>query len=95
MKTTGERIKEIRLAQGETLEKFGIHIAKKLGLSEDEAPGKSNVSKWEKGFTLPNKERLKAIAQLGNTTVDQLLNSNPLSDYSTDELLQELERRGS
>ena len=36
----------------------------------------------------------KAIAELGNTTVNQLLNSNPLSDYSTDELLQELERRG-
>ena len=36
----------------------------------------------------------KAIAELGNTTVNQLLNSNPLSDYSTDELIQELEQRG-
>ena len=69
MKTTGERIKRIRLKKG-------------------------IISRWENGFSLPNKERLKAIEELGNTTVNQLLNSNPLSDYSTDELLQELERRG-
>ena len=148
MKTTGERIKDIRLGLGETLEEFGgrfntskatvfnwekgrnlpnksnlkkiaeigdvsIHeliyrkpigqkikaIRKSLGLSQLEfskviGATKSAVNNWENGYNYPNNERLKVIAELGNTTVNQLLNSNPLSDYSTDELLQELERRG-
>ena len=148
MKTTGERIKDIRLELGETLEEFGgrfntskatvfnwekgrnlpnksnlkkiaeigdvsIHeliyrkpigqkikaIRKSLGLSQLEfskviGATKSAVNNWENGYNYPNNERLKVIAELGNTTVNQLLNSNPLSDYSTDELLQELERRG-
>lgn len=148
MKTTGERIKDIRLELGETLEEFGerfntskatvfnwekgrnlpnksnlkkiaeiggisIHeltyrkpigkkikaIRKSLGFSQLEfskaiGATKSAVNNWENGYNYPNNERLKVIAELGNTTVNQLLNSNPLSDYSTDELLQELERRG-
>ena len=150
MKTTGERIKDIRLELGETLETFGkrfdppanrslvsgwennrytpsperlkaiaelggisVHeliyrkpigqkikaIRKSLGFSQLEfskviGATKSAVNNWENGYNYPNNERLKVIAELGNTTVNQLLNSNPLSDYSTDELLQELERRG-
>ena len=150
MKTTGERIKDIRLELGETLEKFGKRfnppanrslvsgwennrytpsperlkviaelggmtvkdlvsthsvgerikrIREELGFSQLEfskAVGatKSAVANWENGYNYPNNDRLKVIAGLGNTTVNQLLNSNPLSDYSTDELLQELERRG-
>ena len=148
MKTTGERIKDIRLELWEILEEFGgrfntskatvfnwekgrnlpnksnlkkiaeigdvsIHeliyrkpigqkikaIRKSLGLSQLEfskviGATKSAVNNWENGYNYPNNERLKVIAELGNTTVNQLLNSNPLSDYSTDELLQELERRG-
>ena len=155
MKTTGERIKNIRLENGYTLKAFGIEIGKRLG-SERVKEGiisrwendislpnserlkviaelgglsvheliyrkpigqkikairkslgfsqlefskvigatKSAVSNWENGYNYPNNERLKAIAELGNTTVNQLLDSSPLSDYSTDELLQELERRG-
>ena len=148
MKTTGERIKDIRLELGETLEEFGerfntskatvfnwekgrnlpnksnlkkiaeiggvsIHeltyrkpigkkiksIRKNLGYSQLEfskvvGATKSAVANWENGYNYPNNDRLKEIAELGNTTVFQLLNSNPLSDYSTYELLQELERRG-
>ena len=150
MKTTGERIKDIRLELGETLEDFGkrfdppanrslvsgwengrylpsperlkviaelggisVHeliyrkpigqkikaIRKSLGFSQLEfskviGATKSAVNNWENGYNYPNNERLKVIAELGNTTVNQLLNSNPLSDYSTDELLQELECRG-
>ena len=86
MKTTGERIKDIRLELGETLEEFGKRF--------DPPANRSLVSGWENGRYLPSPERLKVIAELGDTTVNQLLNSNPLSDYSTDELLQELERRG-
>ena len=148
MKTTGERIKDIRLELGETLEEFGERfntskvtvfnwekgrnlpnkfnlkeiaelggvsveeliyrkpigqkikaIRKSLGYSQLEfskvvGATKSAVANWENGYNHPNNDRLKVIAGLGNTTVNQLLNSNPLSDYSTDELLQELKRRG-
>ena len=91
MKTTGERIKNIRLENGYTLKAFGIEIGKRLG---SERVKEGIISRWENGYNYPNNERLKAIAELGNTTVNQLLDSSPLSDYSTDELLQELERRG-
>ena len=84
MKTTGERIKDIRLENGMSKTEFGKLF---------ETTG-SLVNKWETNQVTPTEKRLKAIAELGNTTVNQLLNSNPLSDYSTDELLQELERRG-
>ena len=155
MKTTGERIKDIRLEHGYSLKSFGIEIGKRLdsdrvkegiisrwendislpnnerlkviaelgslsvheliyrkpigkkirnirkslGYSQLEfskvvGATKSAVANWENGYNYPNNDRLKVIAGLGNTTVNQLLNSNPLSDYSTDELLQELERRG-
>ena len=148
MKTTGERIKDIRLELGETLEEFGEHfntskatvfnwekgrnlpnksnlkkiaeiggvsiheltyrkpigkkiknIRKSLGFSQLEfskviGATKSAVANWENGYNYPNNERLKTIAELGNTTVNHLLNSNHLSDYSTDELIQELEQRG-
>ena len=90
----GERIKRIRIEYGDNLQRFGERVAETMGIPKDQAPADSIVSRWEKGKNRPNNERLKAIAELGNTTVNQLLNSNPLSDYSTDELLQELERRG-
>ncbi|AMC00138.1 transcriptional repressor DicA [Aerococcus viridans] len=62
-KRLGERIKKIR---------------KKLGMSQLEfskaiGATKSAVSNWENGYNAPNNERIKAIANLGNTTVDALL----------------------
>lgn len=89
--SVGERIQRIRLENGYSLNTFGIEIGKRLN---SERVKEGIISRWENGVSLPNKERLKAIAEIGNITVNQLLNSNPLSDYSTDELLQELERRG-
>lgn len=80
---TGEKIKEIRLEKGMTLEEFG-----KLFNA-----GKSNVKKWESGINLPTPERLLTIAKLGGMTVEQLLYENPLAKFSTDELIAELERR--
>ena len=88
----GERIKRIRVSRKETLEKFAENIIK--ASSDSVKTGKSNVSRWEKGLNKPNDITLQAIAKLGGITVNQLLNSNPLSDYSTDELIQELEQRG-
>ena len=60
----GNRIKLIRKKRGETLEQFGNAIGGVL---------KSNVSKWERGQSLPNNERIKKIAELGDTTVQELL----------------------
>lgn len=34
----------------------------------------SNVTSWEKGRTLPNKERLRKIADIAGMTVRDLLN---------------------
>ena len=90
----GERIKRIRVEYGDNLQEFGKRIAGKMGIPKDQAPADSLVSRWEKGKNRPNSERLKAIAELGGITVNQLLNSNPLNDYSNSDLFRELERRG-
>lgn len=62
-KAAGSRIKQIRTNKGYTLEAFG----KLFGAS------KSNVQKWETGFTLPNKERLATISKIADITVNELL----------------------
>ena len=59
----GQRIKAIRLEKGMTTKEFGALF----GASD------SNVTSWEKGRTLPNKERLKNIADLAGITVQKLL----------------------
>ena len=92
--SVGERIKRIRVEYGDNLQEFGKRISEKMGIPREQAPADSLVSRWEKGKNRPNSDRLKAIAELGGITVNQLLNSNPLSDYPTNELIKELERRG-
>lgn len=62
----GERIKQIRLSLGESMEKFG----ERFGTS------KGTVNNWEKGRNLPNKENLKKISELGQITVNELLYGN-------------------
>lgn len=62
-KAVGSRIKQIRTNKGYTLESFG----KLFGAS------KSNVQKWETGFTLPNKERLASISKIADLTVNELM----------------------
>ena len=63
-RAVGSRIKQIRLNKGYTLEAFG----KLFGAS------KGNVQKWEKGLTLPNKERLAGISKFFDITVNELNN---------------------
>lgn len=69
-KKVGERIKELRLNLGLNMTAFGKAI-------DDYNPnGKTKsgtVSNWETGKNLPNNERLKKIAELGGTTVVELL----------------------
>ena len=59
----GVRIKDIRMEKGMTTKEFGALF----GASD------SNVTSWEKGRTLPNKERLKNIADLAGITVQKML----------------------
>ena len=61
----GNRIKNIRLGLGLTMEEFGKLF--------DEPAAQSIISRWEVGKSVPNANRLKKIAELGNTTVQELL----------------------
>lgn len=74
--TIGNRIKNIRLAKGMTLEEFG----KLFNAS------KSSVYGWENGRNMPNKERLKMIAKIGEISVNELIgeNNEPLSNLFKD-----------
>ena len=67
--SVGEEIKRIRLSRGETMEIFG----ERFGTS------KGTVNNWEKGRNLPNKENLKAIADLGNITVEELIGDETMN----------------
>lgn len=62
-KQIGKRIKEIRVKNGKTQEKFG----------EMFSASKGNVATWEKGLSLPNNERLKMISKYAGISVNELL----------------------
>ena len=79
-KAVGARIKQIRMNKGYTLEQFG----KDPAINAE----RSNVSKWERGATLPNRSRLEVIAKKGNMTVNELLYGNTEKDI--EELYQAL-----
>lgn len=80
----GLRIKSVRQNKGMTLEEFG----KLFNAS------KSIASRWEKGISLPNAERLKAIAKIGDMTVDELLHgsSEEIIQHTVAELTKGLEK---
>lgn len=61
--TVANNIKSIRLKHRMSMESFGNLLN----------AHKSLVSKWEKGITRPNSERLSKIANLGNITILELL----------------------
>ena len=69
----GEKIKSIRLSLGETAEKFGQRF--------DPVANRSLVSAWENGRYVPSPKRLKLIAELGKTTVNELLHGS-FHDYA-------------
>lgn len=71
-KLVGTRIKKIRLKLGETAEVFGKHF--------DPPANRGLVSGWENGRYLPSPERIKAIAEIGNIKVTELLYGN-VDDY--------------
>lgn len=65
-KAIGQKINEIRLNRGMTLEEFG----KIFGAT------KGNVLKWENGTSLPNKSRLKKIADLTGVSVSEFVSNH-------------------
>ena len=65
--TLGQRIKQVRLERGETTVEFGRYLL----------ASKGTVSKWENDKYQPSPARLRQIAKLGNTTVDELLHGKP------------------
>lgn len=67
-KALGQRIKSVRKAKGLTLEEFGKLF--------DSPASRGVVSNWESGNNVPNNERLKIIAELGEISVDELLYGN-------------------
>lgn len=60
----GERIREIRTKLGYSMDEFG----RLLGDSP-----RSSVNNWEKGVSIPKKDKLEKIALLGNIMPDQVL----------------------
>lgn len=73
-------------------------IRKGLGLNQFDFAKKINatvpaVSNWENGRNLPNSERLKEIADLGNLTVNELLYGSK-EDYVKEVVLEYCEESG-
>lgn len=64
-KEVGNRIKNIRKNLGLSMDEFASKI--------DDKAKSGTVSNWETGKNLPNNERLKRIAELGNISVETLL----------------------
>lgn len=79
-KAVGLRIKSIRQEKGMTLEEFG----KLFGA------GKGLVSRWENGLSIPNPERLKSIAKIGDISVSQLLHGEFGNSHYNWEAIKEL-----
>lgn len=67
-KEIGYSIKLIRKQLGLTMEEFG----KKF----DPVASQSIVSRWEKGVSVPNNQRMKRISELGGVTVADLIFDN-------------------
>lgn len=61
----GYRIKNIRLSLGKNTRQFGELFSPPAS--------DSIVSRWESGKSIPNPQRLKIIAEKGNTTTEHLL----------------------
>lgn len=73
----GNRIKSVRQKLGLDQPAFGERIGK---LTNQKAVSGSAVSRWESNDTLPSAKRLKAIADLGDVTVEYLLHGSRTSE---------------
>lgn len=64
----GNRIRMIRQSLGKTMAEFGRLV------DADKPASDSIVSRWERGISVPNSNRLKNIAKIGNVTTEYLIN---------------------
>lgn len=62
----GQRIKNIRMNLGESMDAFGSRFNTSRG----------TVNNWEKGRNLPNNKNLLRISELGNLSINELLYGN-------------------
>lgn len=73
------------------------NFRKNKGLTQEELAVRLNVvrqtvSKWEKGYSVPDAEMLKKIAELFETDVSKLLGSTIETKESSDEIAEQLSR---
>lgn len=77
----GNRIKEIRIKLNYDQKRFAQEIGATV----------SALSNWENGRNKPNMEKLSKIANLGNTTVEDLI-SNSKKEYALEYALKSLKK---
>lgn len=82
MNDLGQKIKELRMDKGLTMEEFG----KLFDAS------KSIVSRWERDISVPNEKRLKRIAKLAGKSVSEFVYGVP-SAKTIQQLIEYLEER--
>lgn len=82
----GDRIKTIRLSLGLNLQQFGDEF--------NPVADKSIVSRWERGRSTPNAERIKKIAELGGISVEELLHGN-VENFAYNVLIEDINNKGS
>ncbi|WKF78577.1 helix-turn-helix domain-containing protein [Lactiplantibacillus plantarum] len=80
----GKRIKSIRVSLGMDLSSFGNSISPKASASI--------ASRWERGINLPNNQRLKSIALLGNVSADYLLHGSSITGSTIESLAKKYKR---
>ena len=73
------------------------NFRKNNGYTQEELANKLNVvrqtiSKWEKGYSVPDAEMLKKLAEIFDTKVSQLLGSTIEQDSNIDVLAEQLAR---
>ena len=72
-------------------------LRKNKGFTQDELASRLNVvrqtvSKWEKGYSVPDAEMLKKIAEIFDTDISQLLGNPIEQNSSADTVAQQLSR---
>lgn len=70
-KLVGSTIKKIRIEMGLTVAEFGMLL--------DPPASDSLVSRWERGVNLPNKSRLKSIANIAGIPISELIYGSPVN----------------
>lgn len=68
-----DKIRTIRLNLGMNMDEFGKRLSP--------VATKGTISKWENGKYIPNNTRLKQIAELGDTTTEDLLNDKVHNNF--------------